>query len=314
MAIWSKIGGTIGKATAAIQAHHQKVQAKKAAKKQAKQQQAAQPQQAQPTGSGGMTFSPKLIIQQHKSKLIWVILILAALFAGLVWWLGWDVVQAFLLKYVLKILIIFAGLAVMVFMFVRDEDKITKYVVLIPYLIWILDISNFLGGHYQGFKFELSILTETNWAAVLTSSLVSAALIYKMFDEFFKKDIMFLFSMIGLIIINYYSAKWLPQLNDLLPSWLVSLILAVMVFVAIFAYLKFRDSYSFNPDSLGYIFMVLIFSFYWVNWSWTSNAKTVIHVIWILVFCLGYLSFVPQVPKGQLYVFTSLFLDRKSVV
>ncbi|MBI2655444.1 hypothetical protein HYX06_03410, partial [Candidatus Woesearchaeota archaeon] len=310
MGILGKIGGAVSATTAAIQAHHQKVQAKKAANKQAKQQQ-AQPQQTQPSGSGGSNFGPKILVQlnQHKSKLIWVILILAAIFAGLVAWLGWAPVKSFLWKYVFKILVGIVGLVVLGIAFKNDDDKLTKRMVLIPYIIWLfLDINNFLGGPYQGFKFELSILAQTNWPAVLTSSLVSAALFYKMFDEFFNRDLMFVFSMIGLIAINYSAAKLLPQLNDTLPSWLIPVLFVLLAAIIILAYFKFRNSYTFNPDSIGYTIMVFVFSFYWINWSWTANFKAVIHVVWILVFCLGYLSFIPDAKKGQLYLFTSLFL------
>ncbi len=278
------------------------------AQKQASQTQ----QQAQPIGSGGSTFGTTILVklQQHKSKVIWVVLILAAVLAGFVWWFGWAAVKSFALKYLLKITIIIIYLIISVLVFINDKDKKTATVVLIPYIIWFIDTSTLFGPIYQGFQFNPSILTQTNWTAVITSSLVSGLLIFNVFNKWFRRDLGFIVSMLLFAGINYISGKISPNLSPNLYS-IFPIILAA--FGILLLYIFHKQGFTFSGETLSYLVMVLVFSYFWVNWNWTANPKAVLHVGWVIIFCLGYLSTFEGIEgqpfqKGKLYLFTPVFL------
>ncbi len=271
------------------------------------QQQAPQPQQqAQPSGSGGMTFSPKLLIQQHQSKLKWFLIILIVIAGILVYKYGWREVVAFTLRYILKIGFFLVYFGILIWAFAYDKDKFTALVVIIPYIIWFIDSTTFFGPTYQGFRFDPLILTQTNWIAVFTSTMVSALLVINIFNEFFHKDWGFLVSMAAFALINWASAKFLPSLGTTTMFSILPIVLVLFGIVLIFIFRRW--GYTLHPESLSYMLMVLVFSFFWVNWSWTYNLKAILHVGWVVMFCLGYLRYASNINKSKLYFFTSLAL------
>ncbi|MBI2124409.1 DMT family transporter, partial [Candidatus Pacearchaeota archaeon] len=300
--------GILSEAKAIYQEYRRQSQAKKTAQKQAKQQ-AAQPQQPQQTGSGGSNFGTKILVKlytQHKSKFKWILLVLAIVLAGIIYQFGWESVKSFIWRHILRILAISLFFIALAYAFIKDEDKRTASIVAIPYIIWFIDSSTYFGPQYQGFKFEFFILTETNWIAVVTSSLISAMLIFNIFNEFFKKDMGFIVSMFFFAGVSYASGKLLPNLSTTTIYSILPIILAA--FGIILFYVFRRQGFTLHPESLSYLFMILVFSFFWVNWKWTASTKAILHVGYILMFCLGYLGIVMGVDKTKLYAFTSLAL------
>ena len=54
----------------------------------------------------------------------------------------------------------------------KEKDVMTVVMILAAYIIWIIDMANFLGKPYKGFIFDPSILTRINWIGVATSGIV----------------------------------------------------------------------------------------------------------------------------------------------
>ena len=266
------------------------------------------PRTGESRGSGGSTFSPKLLIQQHQSKLKWLVLFLVLAVAFFIYKFGWKEVSVFLLRYVVKIVFFLVYFGVLIWAFANDEKKSTAIVVVIPYIIWFIDSTTIFGPTYQGFRFDPLILIQTNWLAVLTSSMVSFLLVINIFREFFDRDWGFLLSIGAFAAINWASATFLPVTNTTNYP-IVTYLPIFMVLLGIGLIFLFRRwGYSLHPESLSYMLMVLVFSFFWVNWSWASNAKAILHVAWIVMFCLFYIPSTSNVDKSRLYFFTSLAL------
>ncbi len=198
----------------------------------------------------------------------------------------------------------------------KEVDVGTIMVILFAYAIWIYDLSSIGGRPYAGFKFSSFIFTNTNWLAVLTSSAVSVFLIFNIFKKFLTKDKSFIFSLILLYIITSkfaiafkdYFTSGKTLFNTAIPIWIVNVII-LLIFVIVIIYLFQKHGYTVDSgEYISYIIMVMTYSFFWVNWNWTSNPKAIIHIIFMSFYCLWYLASMEDIPKERLYLATSAFI------
>ncbi|MBS3114169.1 hypothetical protein J4448_03635 [Candidatus Woesearchaeota archaeon] len=206
-----------------------------------------------------------------------------------------------ILLFLLFGLLIFFGIRIAF----KSQDKIERSAaifIVLAFVVWGIDllpanipiIGDYLGPPYAGFKFDLSGLLTTNWAAVITSSYVFIALLFGAFYDLAKKrPILFLinFSLILVInqIFNYYNILGLGRTVN--SSYINYIFLGILI-IGFFLAFKFRNHFQ-GTDLAGYptfLFMNLVFSFFWVNIGWITNVRAFIHVLFILAFGFGYVA------------------------
>ncbi|MBI2652172.1 hypothetical protein HYX00_01795 [Candidatus Woesearchaeota archaeon] len=161
--------------------------------------------------------------------------------------------------------------------------------------IAVFDIGRYIGPPYAGFKLDLSGILSTNWAAVITSALVVYALVLSMFLNLATKHLkkfvatLFLFIIINQIT-NYYNILGLGRVFNV--SYLNYIFLGIVILTFALA-IFFRDKWKDDAelaDYPTYLFMILVFSFFWINIGWIKNIRALLHVIYILAFGFGYVA------------------------
>ena len=170
-----------------------------------------------------------------------------------------------------------------------------------PPNFWI--IGGFLGPAYSGFELPIGALLSINWAPIVLSSIVFGLMYVNMVFRIIEKEyIGFLLAFIFIIVSNNILAKIIPGYLDLrttihLPDWggiefILYYIFLIGICVLLFYLLhRFGTKYAPHqvPDLASYLFMIIVFSFFWVNNGWVGNIRAVHHAIFIIIFGLFYI-------------------------
>lgn len=187
----------------------------------------------------------------------------------------------------------------------KETDWTTVLIILLAYAIWIFDLSSYYGGRYEGYNFTKLLLLNTNWAAVLTSGVVTFFLVWNGFQNLFNRDSGFVWSLVGVAILNSSFTYFIYEKTFSVPY--LNYALLILAGTGIFLYLR-HQGYNFSgSEEVAYMIMVFTFSFFWINWSWTAKIKAIIHVAFILLFCLFYLQPKPGTNKTGIYYLTTIF-------
>ncbi len=185
----------------------------------------------------------------------------------------------------------------------------TRFWVGLALLVWMMDmvppdtwlIGPLLGAPYAGFEFPIDQLWIISWSSVLTSGLVFALLYVNMIFDIVKKEIMsFLLGFAFILITNNFIARFSSYFPNYLrlnftfyvPHWANILILFFIIVLGIVAYVMDRKFRKEVPNFFTYLFMVFVFSFFYIYKGWMSNIRAVIHFIFIILF--GFLYIKPK--------------------
>ena len=254
------------------------------------------------TGRGGSSILPPTIVL-HMSKgsfWAWVFFLLVGL--AILWYFtGWKI-YIFWIIVGLGILWILIGIGATASAISKGRDYATFFWITCALIIWALDMvpANFpvlgqlLGEPWAGFEWYGGIF-DISWGSIITSSLVFALLYVNMVYNIVKKEIWsFILAFSTILILNNLIARFFPNtlgLNFPVPyaSWSFVLFLIFVIGGFVLALYLDKRLRSEIPNFFTYLFMIFVFSFFWVNTGWTNNWRAVLHAIFIIGFGFEYI-------------------------
>src|SRR3989344_757678 len=244
----------------------------------------------QPAGPGSSTFSPRILIQQHGSRFLWILLFIAI--AGFLISLMFFGIRNTTLFIINNIFPIILGIAFLIIIYLgfKDEDKHAGRFIAGAFIIWAIDLlpaMPYLGKPYAGFEFDLLGTLNANWVAVLTSSIVLIGLGIAAWDSF-RRGQFWIFSatLVGLWLVNifintYYSNK----ISLVYLNYAVLGICIICFALAIYHREKLSTEFA---QWATFMFMMIVFSFFFVNSNWWYTPRAVLHFFYILAFGFAY--------------------------
>jgi len=234
------------------------------------------------------------IAEKIKGNNLWWFLLIIIIIAIVLWYFD-----------LLKVTFIWlAGISYVVFLIwglisgIQEGDS-TKIFISLALIIWLIDllpsttplIGPILGNPYAGFKFDLEGTLNTNWLAVLSSGIVFLFLFVNMIKKIIEKEVWGFILCFTLIVLtnNYLSnAFGVSNFSIQYGNYIILGMIISGFILAVFLNKKFNISEI--PDFASYFFMVLVFSFFWVNSGWVGNFRAIMHALFIVTFGLFYIA------------------------
>lgn len=262
-------------------------------------------------GRGNSPFYMPSININIGGKNYWWWALFVLIIVGILWYLN---------KYHYGRLVIGVSYVVLVFLIIFTlygiitafkQGDVTKGFVSWALLIWLLDMTppdfwilgGFLGPSYSGFEISIGALLSINWVPIVLSSIVFAGMYVNMIFRIIEKEYVgFLLAFIFIIVSNNILARIFPGYLDLrvrihLPDWggiefILYYIFLIGICTLLF-YLLYRFGTRYAPQQVSslasYLFMLIVFSFFWINNGWVGNIRAVHHAVFIVIFGLFYI-------------------------
>lgn len=247
-----------------------------------------------------------IVIKAGTSSRFWAGFILVLFFGGFLLW-RYGYLKATVLRimqftlFLLFALLFYFGVRTAVKSQDKEEKTAATFIVLV-FIVWVIDlipaglplIGDWLGPPYAGFKFDFSGILSTNWIAVITSSIVFLFLIFSMFYDLARKHpVRFLINLCGFLAVNqavnYFNFFGLG--NSFNTSYINYIFLGIIIIALVGLFLLRKKFHGTDlADYPTWIFMLLVFSFFWVNIGWVKNLRAFFHVLFILAFGFGYVA------------------------
>ncbi|MBI1934934.1 transglycosylase SLT domain-containing protein [Candidatus Woesearchaeota archaeon] len=276
---------------------------KQAAKKQAQKTPEQEPEdQGQAKGRGSGLINPIQINMPGGGllKFLLRILIFFALVVAFVIFFGQGITinTSFIIKSVIALM--FFGF-VLAGLFLNKEGDIAPFFISVALIITFIDmLPEFFSGYgsyYTGFAFDSQGLLNTNWSAVIASSLVFLLLLLGMFKTILKRSIVgfLIIASLILIIFNKYMNYYTTTISKPYLNYYIAGI--VVAFLVIYLLIKHKIEGSELEEKITYVFMALVFSFFWVNIGWKDDTKALIHMIYILIYGFVYIRSYAESPS-----------------
>ena len=290
-------------------------------------QQQGQQNSPDAAGRGGSTFSPTFIIENVKKPHFWLWVLSIFVILIVAWWTNFlhfrDILYTFGFT-LIGLITVIVMISFILYGWFTCKDNIAKFYIATALFIWMLDlvppnfllIGQYLGPVYQGFEFPVWPIDKT-WEIlilpVLASSFTFAFLYINMVYKIIKKDyIAFLLSFIVILIFNYLSNQ-LPtylRLSFTIPYGKFFFFVGLLVF----GYLAWRFDKKRTgaeiPEFFTYLYMIFVFSFFWLNTGWQGNIRAWFHAIFIIAFGFGYIKPKESNPAlAHLFIPSLLLID-----
>ncbi|MBI2658772.1 transglycosylase SLT domain-containing protein [Candidatus Woesearchaeota archaeon] len=187
-------------------------------------------------------------------------------------------------------------------------------------LVWMVDLAPewiIPWPPYAGFELPLSFgVWSLSLLPVLTSSFTFAFLYINMVLKIIKKEwIYFSLAFILILIINYIFPKILPNsylnFNFSIPGLPLVFIIVVMITVGIVWYFHKKSASAEISEFFSSLWMIFVFSFFWINNGWQNNIRAWIHVFYIIFFGFVYIKSKEKNNTVRYNIFfpTLLFID-----
>ncbi len=166
-------------------------------------------------------------------------------------------------------------------------------------LVWMVDLAPewiIPWPPYAGFELPLSLgVWSLSLLPVMTSSFTFAFLYINMVLKIIKKEyIYFSLAFLLILLINYIFPKILPNsflnFNFSIPGFPLIFIIVVLITVGIIWYFHKKSASAEISDFLSSLWMIFVFSFFWVNNGWQNNLRAWIHVLYIIFFGFVYIK------------------------
>jgi len=287
----------------------------------------------QSTSQGkGISFSPTIIAGNLNKPhfLLWVILIFIFLmFTYFTNFLNLqNIFGAFLNSFGFTfsgLITIFVMSSFILYGWITFRKDLAKFYIATALFIWMLDLSgNFilpfipgLGSIYQGFEFPAHPIKDT-WDLfifpVLASGVTFALLYVFMIFKIIKRQWISIFLSFGLIVlinnlINTVPTIW--NVNFSIPYGKFGFFVIIAFFGLVAWWLDRKRAGTEIPEFFSVLYMVFVFSFFWLNTGWQGNLKAWFHVIFIIAFGFGYIKPHENSPPYMAYLMipTLLLID-----
>jgi len=256
------------------------------------------------TGKGGSLINVTSILKPESkhSYFFWVIIVLTILL--ILWYFNIWRASFYYVGLIIWVGFIFWGFYLGA---TSEKDKSTPIFIAAVLLVWLLDtnplIGSYLGQPYGGFDTGLSELATAlvfTLPLFMTSGLTFAFLYINMVFKIIKREyIAFLLVFFFILISNSLMAKFLPRfygINIPIPYGNIGFLVLVIGGFMLAGYLNGKN-FSAKiireiPGFFTYLFMIFVFSFFWINSGWMSTPRAWIHVVYIILF--GFLYIVPR--------------------
>ncbi len=184
---------------------------------------------------------------------------------------------------------------------VTRGDK-ERFFISLALIVWAIDLTQnvyipfigpiSVGAPFAGFFFDWRGVINTDWIAVISSFIVFLFLYFNMLKNIVKHEYRaFGISFIFILLMNNYATGRIRLLGNITIPYGIFIYFALII-LGLFLVFKLGKKLRVQEieDFFSYLFMIIVFSFFWVNNGWVGNLKSVIHVAFILWFGFGYIA------------------------
>ena len=256
---------------------------------------------------GGAT---EFTLKTAKSKKFWLGFLVFLILLAIAWYKDFLGIRHFFLTVGITIAGLIAIAIILCFIvygWATCGQNISKFYIATALFIWMLDmlplnwipvIGAYFGPPWAGFEIPLGGWN-IPWASIIFSSFSFAMLyIFMVFNIIEKDYVGFFLQFLFIIISNYFITKYFPtfitNFSVYIPhEYTILLNGAIIVLLAVLGILawKFdRHRAGAVPDFFSSLFLIFVFSFFWMYPGWQSNLRAVFHALFILAFGFGYIK------------------------
>lgn len=250
----------------------------------------------------------EITINTAKSKKFWSIFLLGLILFISAYYNNFFGFRTYLLAFLLGVGITIAGLIAIIFIIIfivwgfvtgLTKNDNSRLFIAGALLVWMVDLAPewiIPWPPYAGFELPLSFgVWSLSLLPVLTSSFTFALLYINMVLKIIKKEyIYFSLAFLLILITNYIFPKILPNsylnINFSVPGLPLIFIIVVMITVGIVWYFHKKSASAEISEFFSSLWMIFVFSFFWINNGWQNNGRAWIHVIYIILFGFVYIK------------------------
>ena len=246
-----------------------------------------------------------------KSKSAWMFIIALLIFLLVAWYKNFLGFRTVLLTFGVTISGIIAVSIILIFIvygFATCKNDLSKFYIATALLLWIIDlipqnfflIGPYLGPEWAGFIWPSEGIWHIPWASIFLSSFFFSLLYINMVFNIIEKEYLsFSLGFSFILITNYLITKFFPNyinygFNLYIPhGYTILFNVGVIVLLVVLGYAAWRlDRHRRGtavPEFFSSVYMIFVFSFFWMNNGWQSNLRAILHMIFILGFGFSYM-------------------------
>lgn len=244
-----------------------------------------------------------------KSRKAWILIIMLFLLLLIAWWKNFLGMRTILLTFGVTISGIIAVAIILIFIgygWFTCKGDIAKFFIATALFIWVLDLvpQNFfligpwLGPEWAGFIFPLEGIWQIPWASIFLSGFFFSLLYINMVFNIIEKEyISFGLGFIFILATNYLITTFFPNyLSYYLPLPTYKGITFFLILIAIgllgwfFWRLDKKHRGTSVPEFFSSLYMIFVFSFFWINNGWQGNIRAWLHLLFIIAFGFIYIK------------------------
>lgn len=244
-----------------------------------------------------------------KSKTAWILIIVLLLFLLIAWWKNFLGIRTVLLTFGVTISGIIAVAVILIFIgygWATCKGDLAKFFIATALFIWILDlvpqdfflIGPWLGPEWAGFIFPLEGIWQIPWASIFLSGFFFSLLYINMVFNIIEKEyISFGLGFIFILVTNYLITSLFPNyLSYYLPIPTLNGItfFIILIFIGLLGWgawqLDKRHRGTSVPEFFSSMYMIFVFSFFWINNGWQGNIRAWFHLLFIISFGFIYIK------------------------
>jgi len=278
-------------------------------------------------GKGGSPFSFNVNIVKPNKGAFWVtLLLIIILFAS--WYFDFLNIRKTLAGFGLTIIQIIAVSVIVLFIgygWTTCKDDIAKFYVATALFIWLVDLipenawflgpfAPFLGPAWAGFDvypllqgiYNLSIFS------IIFSAVFFSMLYINMIFNIIEKEHISTFLMFAtILIIDYLTRTFFPNYANLnlgvaLPRWTLALLILAFLALGYLAWRADKHKKMAIPNFFSSLYMIFVFSFFWLNNGWRANLRAIFHIGFILAYGFAYVK--PKDPNMWRFLIPTILL------
>ncbi len=282
------------------------------------------------TGRGEGTFSPTFLLENVKSPHFWRWVLLIFVILMVSWWTNFLRFRDILLTFGFTLLGLITVIVMIGFIIYgyylwlssKGENLASLYIATALF-IWMLDLApeinlpilRWLGSTYQGFEFPfypIQKIWSIPWLPIIGSSFTFAFLYINMIYKIIKKEYIAFILSFGLIILFNYLTNQLPtylRFNFNIPYGHI-IFFALLIGFGIVAWRADKlHARTEIPEFFSFLYLMFVFSFFWLNTGWQGNLKAWFHVLFIIAFGFGYIK-----PKAMNVAFSYILIATLLII
>lgn len=283
------------------------------------------------TNRGVSTFPSTLLLENVRNPHFWWWVFAIFIFLVAAWWTNFLRFRDIMFNYgftLIGLMTVVVMICFILYGWFVPPYNLAKFYIATALFIWIIDlapentflIGQYLGPEYQGFVFNLiSSEWSIDWAwnvvllPILASSATFAFLYINMVYKIIKKEYIAFILSFGFILLFNYLTNQLPtylRFGFTIPYGKV-IFFALLIGIGLWAWKKDKKRTGEEiPEFFSALYLIIVFSFFWLNTGWQGNIKAWAHVIFIIAFGFSYIKAKASNPAiGYISIASLLIFD-----